>query len=495
MFNILILLVSCFQNTFSVKLVSTNEILLKNCVAHTIENIFEEDKSVLFISSVGGEYAFPDRIKNPYVIRNTDGLTYPNGIDKIFSNQENVVLHLVKKSDLLLISTIKKMFGRQQKNSYLYITPFNNLSEIKQIFELLWRSCVLNLVVIGYENNGNPTVFTSDQYALANKCGSKFEYYVISDCNSTIKHKFPKVLRKYPHCNLVDGRSDDINIPLNLIERFLLKTIADTLNMSLYKDTHTGSFGSSLYIYAYAAGTDLRTVTVTLPYYYDDLIWSIPPPRRISPLTVLKLVFKPLVWVFIMVAFIIMSLVWWLFSKFNMLYTTTFVDSIFKVYSMTLFAYVIYAIHIQTAFTSKLVQILTIPQYEPSIQNLKDLADSDLSILATNNMYKWISNVDTKHAVHKTIYILLTIVFFGPRTYLNTLKVVEMKRFSISSITLLVVSLDSFSRGYPHQICGLYLVELLLILLNRVLLKIESKVLRKTKRDTITMVLLLQTLM
>ncbi|KAF5307465.1 hypothetical protein FQR65_LT06820 [Abscondita terminalis] len=417
----LISFVLCFPNTEAFKLMLNSEMALQTCVANTIESIFGEHNSILLISEIGIVNAFPDKIKNPHVILNKEGLKHAERIDKIFSNDENVVLHFVKKIELLItVVELKQLFNRPQKNTFLYITFFNDIKDIKLIFEYLWKFKFLNLVLIGYDNYTKPTLFYSDQFAIANKCGQKFEQFVIGDCNSKNKHRFPNVFRKHSSCNLFDSQHKVMDVPVNVISRFLLKTIATKLNMSHSKDDNIGSVGSSLYVFPYLfEKAYIAYGTFTIPFYYDDMIWLVPPPKQIPPLAALKLVFKPSLWVFIVLAFVFTSVIWWLLGKF--LEPETYNNIFLKVYSITLLgytkpapfrwalryifiSYVIYAIHIQTAFTSNLVQILTMNQYEPAIKSLESLADSDLPILIFEDMYRWVSNIDTKTSLHKTIF-------------------------------------------------------------------------------------------
>ncbi|KAF5284643.1 hypothetical protein FQR65_LT13474 [Abscondita terminalis] len=131
------------------------------------------------------------------------------------------------------------------------------------------------------------------------------------------------------------------------------------------------------------------------------------------------MVFKRNLCMVVFIAFIFTATVWWLVEKF---YVQSSLSSVFlKVYSITIsgsinavpfrpplraifITYVVYSIHIQTAFTSNLIQLFTIPQYEPHVSTLEDLAVSNLSVVTSNDIY--MSNRDAQHLnkMYSTIY-------------------------------------------------------------------------------------------
>ncbi|KAF5301865.1 hypothetical protein FQR65_LT08697 [Abscondita terminalis] len=439
MYNIFITFVLFFENSSGLKPMLDRYAELQSCVAHTIQNIFNENNSLLFLSEYGDEFAFPDTIINPYVIANTDGLKHPNQIAEIFSNDENIVLHLKQFGDMTKFTKLLRIFSNwPQENTFLLVIRKTSANTIKIAFELLWKCNFFNVVVIGYGENFHPSLIYSDEFAIANECGRKFENYVIGDCNSTRKHQFPNVLRKYPNCNVLYGNLESWMHYKELKETYVtfrfLQTIAYALNMSFSRHHYKINFtdGSYLAIYKtnnYKSDLSIKDATV---FYYEDMVWNVPAPKRISPLAVLKITFKPLLWLFVVLAFFSTSTLWWLLGKLLKEHHNSYFEVFFGVYSITLFGlslrvprtwalryafitYVIYAIHIQTAFTSNLIQILTVAQYEPRINSLQDLAESDLPILIRDDTFTWLNSIETKSPLHKKIYdkfIVLTPIRF-----------------------------------------------------------------------------------
>ncbi|KAF5301866.1 hypothetical protein FQR65_LT08698 [Abscondita terminalis] len=404
MIQILITFVMFFAHIIGFNSMLTNYAELQNCVARTIENIFNETNSLLFLSEAGDEFAFPEIIRNPYVIANVDGLKRPERFAKIFSNDENIVMHVKQIEDVPKFNNLLGIFSKwPQENTFCLLCKFR-----------------------------------ADQFATDNECGRKFKDYVIGDCNSTRKHKFPNVFRKYPNCNILYGNIESWMHFRELKETYVtfkfLQTIAYALNMSFshYHDKINFIEGSYLAVFKSNNNKTYFSIKDTVVFYYEDMVWNVPPPKRISSLAVLKITFKPLLWLFVLLAFFATSTVWWLLEKVLKKESITCFEVFLGVYSITLLGltqrvpntwglryayitYIIYAIHIQTAFTSNLIQILTVAQYEPYINSLQDLAESNLSILIRDDTFNWLNSVDTKSILHKKIYekfVILTPIDF-----------------------------------------------------------------------------------
>ncbi|KAF5301873.1 hypothetical protein FQR65_LT08705 [Abscondita terminalis] len=389
------------ENILAIKFETGNYVPLKNCVAHTIANIFHQENFLLFLTDIGDEFAFPDTIKNPHVIANV------NGFDDFVANT-NVIAHFEYYQGLSEICV-----GQLQKNTILFITHYKTIDDIKNVFGLLWRCSFYNVVVIGYNYFFEPIAVYSDQFAMGNKCGEHFEQFIIIGCNSTKTVRFPNIFRKYPNCKLVYENNQLIeqvrSIKVNYTTYYLLEIIARKLNMTFKNEDVKIKKTSDFFVYPrHNAITDLSDRT-TLPIYYDDTVWTVPAPKQIPPLTALKLIFKPLLWLFI--ATYLPSC----FDAFFDVYSTTLLGSTTHIPTHSalrfgLITYVIYAIHIQTAFTSNLVKILTIPQYEPHIRNLEGLVESNLSILIRDDIFLWFNSAETKSDLQNTIYNKLAVL-------------------------------------------------------------------------------------
>ncbi|XP_031334070.1 uncharacterized protein LOC116175517 [Photinus pyralis] len=122
---------------------------------------------------------------------------------------------------------------------------------------------------------------------------------------------------------------------------------------------------------------------------------------------VIFVTFEKQVWVLIAVSFIIVMVAWWIIMSCeqrswnieNMAIAITNLTSLTILGSVAtvpksailrcvLITYLVYFIHINCGFTSNLINILTKPQYEFQISNLKQLADSNLPIYGHANFLK-----------------------------------------------------------------------------------------------------------
>ncbi|KAF5288443.1 hypothetical protein FQR65_LT02095 [Abscondita terminalis] len=374
---------------------------LKNCVAQTIQNIFGQEKTLMFVTDTGGNFAFPDVVRNPYAIINSKFLIHYRSPMQIDQNY----VHVPKKITVL------------------FIAPFMSSNNERVIFKKLWRAGYENVALIIYERSYKPTIFYSDPYATVNRCKQEVEDLVIGDCISTTKYQFKKNrFSKYPNCNIFINLPNNLLLTKHLVYRFhrlvmLLKSALKYLNTSHFSTeiSHDSSFQlhqGNIHLFK-SRKWDI------VPYFQNDAIYVVPSPSKISPMIVLKNVFKSIVWILVFLVFVCTSLTWWLLDKYYLKNEISFV--IFNIYSITLLgsiykvplqpplrlifiAYVIYSIHIQTAFTSNLIQLLTVPQYEPHIQTLEDLADSKLPILTTDTTFHSIRKTECSTKLCSRIY-------------------------------------------------------------------------------------------
>ncbi|KAK4878753.1 hypothetical protein RN001_011259 [Aquatica leii] len=142
----------------------------------------------------------------------------------------------------------------------------------------------------------------------------------------------------------------------------------------------------------------------------------------ISPIKTLFIIFKIEVWIMIIVSLGLTTLALWLIFSFDKKQFSIFkfADIWFNVFLATIWGYfvavpknikaryiimcyLVYQIHIQTGFTSNLVNVLTTPQYEPGIQNLEELVKSNLSIITTPFSENYFTHVEKSNSIYSKI--------------------------------------------------------------------------------------------
>ncbi|KAF5284169.1 hypothetical protein FQR65_LT00169 [Abscondita terminalis] len=398
------------------KLTINEDADLKNCVARTIENVFGHEKTLMFVTDVGGNFVLPDVIRNPYAIINSKISSLGN-VSSFISNDINLVIHY--RQSMYFEANYMHI---PKKVTLLVIVPFHRGNDIRNVFKNIWPAFE-NMVVIMYETDYKPTILYSDPYAEANKCKQAVSDFTISNCTCERKYEFQKYrLGKYPYCSVLINLSDTLLKNQKYLCRIsrlgsILKSTANYLNISLISTAVAISHVSAFRLEQNRIDCFLSKKYAVIPYFQDDGVYIVPSPKIISPMIVLKNVFKPVVWILIFVFVGCTSFVWWLFDKYYKnkssaiinVYSITLLGSIDKVplqssLRLIFIAYVTYSIHIQTAFTSTLIQLLTVPQYEPHIKTLENLADSNLSIITTSHLYDSIRNTENLNTLYLKIF-------------------------------------------------------------------------------------------
>ncbi|KAF5284163.1 hypothetical protein FQR65_LT00163 [Abscondita terminalis] len=360
----------------------------EECVAKTVNAVFARNESVIYVH--GGNARFPFLEENPRII--IDARIRIKLAQSYKSYSHNFVLDAEDYDEFMDVLKIVITGGLWHgsltpQGKFLLITNEKNLEKKIKFF---WQCGAINLVFLIYNSKRNGTVFTIDPQAVNNNCALELrEFLTVTNCFAPTRIRLPNVFRKYTNCNVTHISSvtaEKVKIRVNESIRFILELFVELFKVSLK--------------------TIARTPFDLFTFYtsYRKPLPKLPFPRRIPTMKILQIVFKNIVWINILVAYVGTSLVWWLISR--ALSTTSSISLAFlKAFSITLFGwagklvsissmrclfltYVLYSIHIQTAFTSKLIEILTIPQYEPRIKTLTELGDSNLVIYVKSNVYE-----------------------------------------------------------------------------------------------------------
>ncbi|KAF5284883.1 hypothetical protein FQR65_LT13375 [Abscondita terminalis] len=386
--------------------VEDENIELYKCVNRVIETIFKEEETLLFSISDGVNFVFSNTITNPRLIFSEKNLLkYENEV----GFQMGIVLYVDALENSKRIERI--WFSKLVENNinpnvkWFIITPSPNVASY---FSQLWYKDVLHIVVLMYNSNsanGLLQLFTADPQAIPNKCGAALNLVNNQTCNSNIVVKFPKPLRKYTNCTLKFMTSTELmkeetqnNHAVTIIHNFLIKQISSQLDSNYAR--HSGTDRSmiiALTILRYENTGILRSTI----FYSAKAMWAVPKPKLIPLIKVIGIIFNKTVWTTIVLSFIVTATIWWLIVKYAKEYVKdncSFTVILLNTWELTLFGcvnripvlwatrllvigYIICFIHIQAIFNSKVVEVLTVPQYEHGIRNLEELLDSGLEIL------------------------------------------------------------------------------------------------------------------
>ncbi|KAF5278964.1 hypothetical protein FQA39_LY05642 [Lamprigera yunnana] len=402
----LLILSLCLNVVSSILTVPKENDCVKKCVQEIIKNAVPLDTTVLYVYDKTFGDVLPDKLQHPFVTFDISKQNY--GVRGYKSYDEMVILNL--KSAKFLKMYFEKMrkhvwkLKSSARRKYLIISSSENVSELKEIFLHFLQSDVDDVIIITYNSTLEKKamkVFTWDPYHPSNKCGTIFNFRKEESCSSIKMIENRQKMKNFNKCKMTyvydDGRRYvRYRTEVAYVTRYFLQILDKALNVTIVSLQRDWKGYVGLHIRVHRLETCSLDYPCTVPYLRNGYIWTVPPPKIIHPMVVFKIVYKTFVWIMILLAFLLTAIVWWFMSYCNR--TIDFTSALLNVYSLTLFgfinkiptflplrvifiAYVIYAIHVQSVFTSNLVKMLTIPQYERGITNLEELAASDLPIL------------------------------------------------------------------------------------------------------------------
>ncbi|KAF5290418.1 hypothetical protein FQR65_LT11595 [Abscondita terminalis] len=406
------------------------------CINRVIGNVFVKEETLLIIHSTNSNYVFPNTISNSRLLISIEELRsfksyiyFRMGIIIYMDTITNVrnSIHMITSKQL-----IESNLNANVK--WIIVTPFPNIAEY---FLTLWKVGVINAVVLlnNYKkNNTYAMLYTSDPQDIVNNCGEAFNSVNEQTCDLDVHIQFPKPLRKYTNCVLkyyktYEYQSDAL---VSVVTNFLTDSITQHLN-STYEQTGT-DFQNANFVRAQYLRYVTTSTTPSTVFFSPKIIWAVPKPKLIPLINVIKVIFKKTVWVVMALSFLLVSIVWWLIIK----YVSKCIDDrcdftlvLLNVWESTILgcanrvpvtwslrfvfiSYIVYSIHIQAIINSKIVEILTIPQYEPAIRNLEELSESNLQIIIIKDFKEYLfdDNRNESNRNLNKIYTLLHAIKF-----------------------------------------------------------------------------------
>ncbi|KAK4877920.1 hypothetical protein RN001_010426 [Aquatica leii] len=402
---------------------------VKICAQKTIEYMFDQDDTLLFMFD-NDSYIFPNYVSNPSMINDFNKESHL--LKKSIGHKQNFVMYS-KNAEALnatlmnFIRTRTWVANMVPTRKLLLIIPTTDDDDIISVFHLLFQLEFSKFVVLTYDLNTTNSIklMLGDPLAEPNQCGRSAKLLTTYSCNDPKLIQFPSFLRKYTNCNityLIGVKHIDTARGTGKTGKTGMKIvdiIVNFFNITLIeKYDNDPSMRLDRFILRMTEINQCRFMSCTRIHAYTRFFFVVPTGKRIPALEALKLVFKTTVWILILLAFVLTSLVWWLFDKLKRSNKTDLTLCLLEVYSMTILgltktvrlfwafrylfiAYVIYSIHIQAVFTGKLVTLLTVPQFEKSIQSLEELAESNYSIIISKTFLNLINVTDTKHVYTK----------------------------------------------------------------------------------------------
>ncbi|KAF5286021.1 hypothetical protein FQR65_LT13018 [Abscondita terminalis] len=380
-------------------------------ITSVMDKMFTEDDTLVFIyDDEFLELELPDVIQNQYVIGSTSSpttlvLDKPGSFIIHLSDEENLIYTRNYLFDSGFFESIYSI-----KGSYLVILNEKKLTNINRIFHKFWRYENINRVVVLTYNTESEVfgkVYTSDPLHEKNVCGRETKVVQCKVYNRNISIKFKNHYRNIHQCWFMYlwPQFDDKYVAYIFFDK-IFDVLGKKINGSYYRHLNQNSSVPSitkqvtLLLQLQIGKTAFSKIYDILNFGFSDPVYFVVRSgEKISSVKLLMIVFSTEVWIFIIVTYIATSLTLWIvlsiekkkffISHFAYIFLEVFSATLWGCFSLepkktkircVFICYLFYHIHIYTGFTSNLVTILTTPQFETGISNLKELADSNFLI-------------------------------------------------------------------------------------------------------------------
>ncbi|KAK4873880.1 hypothetical protein RN001_013240 [Aquatica leii] len=336
------------------------------------------------------------------------------------------------------------------KGKYVVVTPEKSTTTL---FKVLWSVYLVKSVLLVYDNQSIPKIYTCNPYAYENQCGNYVKEYSSQQCAENTSLQIKDISKNF-NKNYLSILFYDPKLSYSNVFSVLTLMIQDALNVTLRaslnnieNDLTPPKLFISLPFYYGHPSYDLSD-----HYYFENNVWLVPVPIRISPFKALVSVFTVDIWILIIVIMMFTAIFWWLgkvllerneylkklyFVFIEMVSAT--INASVSVMPQTValkilvVSYIIYIIHIQAIYTSNLIRIFTNPPYEDSIDTLEDLANSDLTIYSSRALKLF----------YKT----------------NTLFEVELSNKILSKLVIVTNYTNSIEEGSRFRNCAIVIYE------------------------------------
>ncbi|KAF5305467.1 hypothetical protein FQA39_LY01558 [Lamprigera yunnana] len=397
---------------------ATSSLILENtefekndCIKKVINEVFNEDKTIFLVKNDNNFNFELSELFKAFVVIDVNKPIVNRAImfGKNFVIYVRDSLSLTKIFYALSNSTIWHPIN-SLKGKFVIITPVNNTSEL---FPILWKKYILNVVVIHIDDTFRPLVYVSDPHDIKNKCAQMAISLQAQECDSKVT--FTKLYRKFTGCTMQIALGGLINLRRpnpdrefylfyeNLMRQYLKVSVeyaGKETTLTFFKDY-------SIVGIAYFPIFKFHGLEATEAILTTNMVWVLPLPLLMSPLKALFTIYSSDVWILVVITFLIVSLCWWFISTFCKRQRTfsQLTDAVTKVTSITfsnlagrepttfplkclLISYLFYIINMQTAYTCNLIRIFTSPPYEDGLNTLEDLAHSNITIYTTKALIK-----------------------------------------------------------------------------------------------------------
>ncbi|KAK4887598.1 hypothetical protein RN001_003869 [Aquatica leii] len=396
---VIALLVSLYQSIDCIIPAPTSN--FSECFVKVSNFIFNENSAVAVVNNKIDGFISNLRSSPSMFIDVGKPMVHTGGyVDHYIINIDSV--HALNKAFHYLLNT--KMWRNKSfaEGHFLILSLYKNISEV---FEFLWNRAIYNVVIL--ELSTAEVVHQSNPFSVQNSCGTKAVDIDSFSCKLLKSINFKRT--NFNGCPLWFVTTDihiNYKVPSLKLSLQLMNLISLHFNTTVYKFVMNKTqtlpfrlFKRSVITIFIGINAPIQEFVSSERYHIHDLVWLVPLPKQLTSLEALLHIFQIELWIFVISTLIITVFVWWLilsivnqkfclndlFNIFINLIRVTVWGTISKIpksnaLKCIITTYMIYSVHIQTAYTSGLIKALTIPLYERGIQSVSDLVASNLSI-------------------------------------------------------------------------------------------------------------------
>ncbi|KAF5286991.1 hypothetical protein FQA39_LY16105 [Lamprigera yunnana] len=339
------------------------------CVSRFIRQLFNESYAIYYVSD-GHDPIIP--------------------VDKYNENQ------------YVIVNINKPILGLPNYPRY-YIVHVNSaatLSKVKASYKILWELGITNVAIFSYVYK---YIYQDDPFHSNNYCGKRSAMLHFFSCK-TLKMLNQNRERKYNNCSIdfkTPYKPEDVHSQ-NVITRFIMNELQNHLKLYV-KFINPNSKKHFVGNISFSIENSKCSIYHSNSIYTDHFGWVIF-VNKVPSLIILQYAFQKIVWFMIGVTFVLTSFVWLVINKvttrrfnatkvFTDVWSLTLLGCIRKISDLPslktlILLYLWFVIVIHTAFKTNLAKILTVDQYEDSIDNIVDLVNSRRPLCVHQSLIK-----------------------------------------------------------------------------------------------------------
>ncbi|KAF5273596.1 hypothetical protein FQR65_LT04595 [Abscondita terminalis] len=393
---------------------------LEKCATGIIRLMFYDVNTLIFVSNeyedLFEEIDIPQvRVNTNYVVQNE---FQTHSYNYVF-HEKNI--HSFLKTLSYIMNTNLWSFSLSPRGKVFIMTENKNISHF---FQIVWITRNIKTIVLQYEQNGTNSfivnVYKADPFAFENNCGRRAHLISAHNCDDVTSIEFEQVIPNYNGCSVMFGLSNDqiltsTTFKYSKVLLGIIQAVRDTLNATVnYKyipEALMNNISASFDIFAYDIIYGLSTETSHI-VFEDDYVWIGTEPKLRSPFKTMFAPFTNGVWMMILLVLVCVTFLWFIiisvlidssFSYTNLLLAFSRAASLMFAVSVStipnvaslkplVICYLVYIIHMHTAYTSDIINDLVAPKFDDQILNLETLADTDIPIFVIDSMYFSIIN-------------------------------------------------------------------------------------------------------